>query len=641
MRKILTLLLTLIISLAVILGGCSKSPMTTEEVNKEPTSFEKTDVILVQNGVSDYKIVIPNEPTGVESYAANELKNFLFESTGATLPIISDAGLVHDNAQKYLSIGNTSLLAEQTDIEVNYAVMGENGPSIDTRGNTVYMAGAADTGTLNSVYKFLYYQIGWKTYAYDCVKYDYHNTLYLLDFNYHYVPAIEWCFASDYSAMASTDLASCMRMYGMGCNNGPNDFYGRLIAPWCHSIPIIMPETEYASCYGQDSQFCYTLWLPKQAGTVKEGEESALYKTFAENLYNKYMAREKTRYVMLGGADNESFCACDGCIQEIELYGKSGVFMRFLNKFQYALEEVLQEKGVDDKIVVLGLFYHATTIPPLKTDVEGNLIVDENGKYIPLSPDCVADSEGQVTVGVCYAPIAACTIHSYADDSCPKNRIYGQYVDGYSSLTNDLMIYTYGTNFSSYSTFYNNWGYFGSTYRMFAKSNVRMLFDESGGFSSEIKQMEAFRVFYRFTMAWNPYQNFNELLDEFCDAYYGPGADGVKAYFYESISHYGYLNTISGDTCHLYSTTISDAKYWPLQTLKSLAAKLQSAMNTVQLSGLSEDEKEIYVERIYRNFALIKWQEYKFYGDKYSKEEQAELEKLVFDALDKYGFATD
>lgn len=639
MKKLLSVILVFVICLTAMLGGCGKddSKETAVNDNVEPASFAATSVVLAENGKSDYKIVVPQSPTGAESYAAEELQNFFYESTGATLEIINDSGLSHDNSKKYLSVGNTSLLKAQTDIVLDYKTMGENGPSIDRRDNTVYMAGAADTGTLYSVYKFLYYEIGFKAYAVDCVTYDYRQKVYLLDFNYHYVPSIDWCYGGEATSRVAYKLEN-FRMYETSSNGGSTSFYGNNYSGWCHTIPNFMPYTSYADYYGVDSQYCYTSWTPKQAGLATDETENILYETFAENLYNYYIAQQQPRFVMLGGADNESFCTCEGCTKEIEKYGKSGVYMRFLNKISETLEEVvLPRHNYTKDLTLVGLFYHSTCIPPFKMDVEGRLIKDENGNYIPLDDSVYADTEGQVQVGICFAAIAACNFHSFASDSCSKNVTHGEYLFAYRMLTDYLMFYTYG-NLGNFTTLYDNYSAIVGYIKLCAEANVDEFFEEGPETYNKLVPVEALHKYIRSSFAWNADLDYKTVVSEFCEAYYGLGAESFEEYFYEYCHHYGYLCTVSGETHHSYFTEIGEKSYWPLQTINSLSAKLQTAMNEINASSLSDSEKEVYTERVYRDYALIKYQEYKHYSNTYSESERLALEELVNAAMEKYSF---
>ena len=68
-----------------------------------------TDKQILVNGNTDYKIVVPEEQDDYIKNASLDMKDILFESTGATFPIITDEGLTYSEDTKYISLGNTTI----------------------------------------------------------------------------------------------------------------------------------------------------------------------------------------------------------------------------------------------------------------------------------------------------------------------------------------------------------------------------------------------------------------------------------------------------------------------------------------------------------------------------------------------------
>ena len=122
------------------LSACAKKPdPDTDEtknanmIGSEPIAFDDTDAYLVDGGKSDYKIAVSADPSRIEKYAAEELCDFIEQSTAVTLPIVSDDEVSHDNNARYISVGATKLLAAQSDIKADYAELGENGVIVKTQ----------------------------------------------------------------------------------------------------------------------------------------------------------------------------------------------------------------------------------------------------------------------------------------------------------------------------------------------------------------------------------------------------------------------------------------------------------------------------------------------------------------------------
>ena len=167
------------------------------KIGDEPISFEDGDEYLVKDGKSDYKIVVGADATKVEKYAAEELQYFVEKSTAVKLPIATDGEVSHGDNGKYISVGENKLLSAEKDIKIDYEELGENGVTVNTKGNCVYVAGATENGTLFAVYRFLHYQVGYNAYAYDCVEVDYFRSVKLKNITYKHVPSIGLTTAED------------------------------------------------------------------------------------------------------------------------------------------------------------------------------------------------------------------------------------------------------------------------------------------------------------------------------------------------------------------------------------------------------------------------------------------------------------
>ena len=67
------------------------------------------ELTLVDEGKSDYQIVLPDEPTLVQQTAAKELQSYLQRATGAELPIVAASDVAGVDDAKLLSLGPGAL----------------------------------------------------------------------------------------------------------------------------------------------------------------------------------------------------------------------------------------------------------------------------------------------------------------------------------------------------------------------------------------------------------------------------------------------------------------------------------------------------------------------------------------------------
>ena len=143
MNKSLCLLLSCILCTSVI-ASCKNNgdSSSLNSDNQNSSSIEikpslgadtdigkivKTDKMIVSEGKTDYKILIPNNADGEIVTASNELKLLLNEATGVNL--VSTSNYV--KGDKYFSIGNTDL-AEENGFTCTYEEVGFSGYKIKT-----------------------------------------------------------------------------------------------------------------------------------------------------------------------------------------------------------------------------------------------------------------------------------------------------------------------------------------------------------------------------------------------------------------------------------------------------------------------------------------------------------------------------
>lgn len=613
MKRFLVLIMAFVLMLST-LTGCKQQDVSY--INKEPASFKSTNTILVENKQSDYKIIVPELATAMENYAAQELQYFVKESTGCELTIIDDSQCNIDNSNKYLSIGNTKMLEAQSDITIDAKVMGDTGATVITKGNTVYMSGAGNYGTLYSVYKFLYYQIGFKAYAFDCVVYEYYNKLDLLDFSYQYAPTIEYLVANDGELWGMENMENSARMFVLNYTKEPYKmFEGKMFnGYWVHTMQFILPSSEYPEYYKTADQICFS-------------DEGALAQ-FCENIYPTAAASGVTCF-NVGVLDNRECCNCKDCTEQYGIYGGAGgVLVRFLNRVAEYVENRFVEDGITKKLDLVTLAYNAYVEPPV--------VKDDNGNYVAVD-ESVIPRQGQVSIGIEYTPIGACFYHSFEDENCKNNAVCKEQFEGWNAITDNIWLYTYGTFFGAFKKFYNNFSYFSEQYKYYDKFNVKFLFDESC--RNDFSPLSSLRVFLRSNFAWNANQDLEVLIDDFFAVYYGVASSSLRDYYDGLLEIYNSVFYKLENNCvKCFATEIGSKVYWTRNIWASLGTYLEKALYDIEKAPYSEVDKETYKERIHRELFFVRFNEYKYFSSYMSNDELSSIEKYVKDGLNKYDF---
>ena len=93
-KKVISLALVLLTTISVVGCSCDGNNTGGSDSSSDNSSDEQntmiTDIYLVNNSTTDYKIVIPEKATECISYAGQELQKYIRTATGANMEIITD-----------------------------------------------------------------------------------------------------------------------------------------------------------------------------------------------------------------------------------------------------------------------------------------------------------------------------------------------------------------------------------------------------------------------------------------------------------------------------------------------------------------------------------------------------------------------
>ena len=597
-------------------GTVNENQNNTENIG-EPDAFpcaEKNgkSLNLIEYGKSDYQIVVSENATSQERYAAEELQYFLQQATTCRLDIVTDAGMTHDNTKKRISVGKTALLENENDVVLKTDTL-ECTPVLKTCDNTVYLTGWHEEGTLYSVYKFLYYEIGFEAFAVNCLYYRNCDVLPLLEFDYTYAPVMD--FTADYYEVTGMDtVKAAARMYMVSAGSGGYGFYGRQFSRWSHSaIPLLDPniyQAEHPDWYG-NGQVCYT----NESGTEQ----------MIVNVCADLESNPNAKWIMIGGSDSLTACGCKTCLQQYEIYGVSGVYMRYLNKIGEGVENYFKAKGSDRKPIIYALAYNAYAAAPIK--VTG---VDENGKeLLELVDESV---KARWNVGVCYTPIEACLVHSVDDEKCETNHAVYRSLRGWNLVTDNLMVYDYGTNFTSYFTHLNDWDSLEGRMRAYQAEGVKYIRQQANAVNG-VSPFQSMRIYVKSKLAWDTTLNIDDLINRFMQYYYGDGSSEMRKFYDDLDEHFEWIGANQGKTCGTTYHSCITEDCWPRNTLLAFETTLQSAMNIIEQGNNVNKERQRY--NVYKEYIVMKIQEYSFYPSFYSEVDREQVVRELNDAIEQ------
>lgn len=591
--KILSLFLTVVL-LMLFCTQCKKKDDTQDAQGSDTHSFSYvvTEKDFIQNGKTDYKVVLPSNASDLIKMAGQEFEYLFKEATGITIDQLNDEGLSHSPTNKYISIGETALL-QSSGLQIDRKELTADGVRILTKDDTIYLVGGSDYGSLYAVYDFMKVVFHYEQYFSDCMEIDKNVTdLKLYDFDVKDIPdiplrPINYGFLKD----DSDDYDAKMLGYRLRIAKDRGEYFMPIFSAFdvksssakSTNTNTYLPYNTYfdahdewfsTNCINGEYQLCYTA----------HGDETELQLMLEEcakkiQFSMQYFTPEKypdMNVVTLTMEDNFQTCSCDKCLELANQYGtEAGAVIIFMNRLGEMIEEWqnLPENAPyrRENFKLIFFAYNSFENPPV--------VMNEEGEYEPIDSQMIC----RENVGV-Y--LAICNNIEYQKSFFEEiNDLGREQLEGWSVLTDFMYFWTYETNFKYYMYFYDSFNFFNTeAYQYIASFKPAMFFaqgqEASGASGTTWNNLKAY---LNAKLAWDSSLNTDELTENWFNAMYKEAATEMKEYFY-SMRLY---NTALLEKYGLYKirsnyTEIAKKQYWSLATLENWVNVCDQAKLAVQ-----------------------------------------------------------
>lgn len=601
MKKLIAFVLILCMFVCVT-ASCSDSGSTSEDViDRTPTetiiadakdAVSGEDLYLVRSGDSKYRIILAENSTSTEGYAANYLKKIISDVTGRELDIVKDTSLPETDVNNYyISVGKTAV-ARVNDIAADRATFGGDGFLLTKKGNTVFILGGSDMGTLYGVQEFLSYTLNYEAYYYNAVYYDKTPDVRMKELNdIKEIPDIagRMGIVGTYVDLASHAVMRCRsNLKYCGSMDGEEWISSALCYHSIENIEGIKEHKEWFNngqlCHSNEDAIAYV--AEKTAAIIKATPETTIY-------------------FELGNADHKTNCLCDECAAAAkENGGYGGLYVIWLNKVAKAVEDIFAAENYTRKEwYVTGLMYDNYKDAPVIENAEG--------EYVPVNENVVCTEH----VGVRYAPIDACYAHGLTDDNCKINREEGYKKSflGWGKLTDNYLLWTYEVEFGNFFAFFDDYGSLASNIRSFADAGVKVWFSQVGQNSNN--PFSALRVYLSSELGWNKDADADVLIKKFFNGYYAEAAPYMTEYFNLLRANKSRIDVALNNDGHLvYATQTGNymsAEYWSFSFLKKLSSIVEKAYEAIENANYTAEEGEnmrlrIRAEEMFISALLLK-----------------------------------
>jgi len=457
-------------------------------------STSGSDLKLVQNGKSRYQIVVASDAIPSERYAAEELQRYVEKITGARIPIVADAA----KASKTEILLGANARTRKLGLGKDMADLGEDGYLFRTIGDCVVILGARPRGTLNGVYSLLEEEFGVRWFTPELEVVPHTNALYLRHADEIKVPELENREVFWTEMMRDGDFAARHRLNGH--NSKLTEKHGGRFAvyyPFVHSFDMLVPQDLYkdhpeyfpvingkrASGYVQrclSNPEVVKMSIARVREWIKEHPEASIFSVSQNDTFN--------------------YCQCETCKALDDAEGTpTASLIKFVNTIAQDIEKDYPKVRIDT------LAYQYTRKPPKTLRPRQNVIIR-------------------------LCSIECCFAHSLENCASDANKRFRGDIIAWMPVAPLLYVWDYTPNFANYQQPFPNFDALQPNVKFFTRHNVKGLFEQGNYSSGGFGELGPVRAYVLAKLLWNPDTDVQRHIQEFCRAYYGNAAPGMRQF---------------------------------------------------------------------------------------------------------------
>ncbi len=481
------------------------------------------DLVLARGGRAAGPIVLPDNPTPAEKYAAQELAAYLKKISGADFTVEAAGGARAAVRLRF----EPSLGAEECRL------------STDPAAGALVISGGRPRGVLYGVYALLEDHLGCRWYTRDVERVPRREVLAVPQgLDERVKPRLEyrepfWTEAFDGAWAARNRMNSANAR--LGEEHGGKIVYGTFV----HTFNSILNPAKHFAAHpeyfsmvkgkriSQHAQLCLTnpevleIAIKTVREWIKKKPDAAIFSVSQNDWSNP--------------------CECPPCKAIDDAEGShAGTLISFVNGIAEAIEKDHPNVAIDT------LAYRYTRKPPRNVRPRPNVIVR-------------------------LCSIECCFSHPL--DGCPEksNKSFMEDLRGWNRLTKRLYVWDYTTNFSHYLLPFPNLDVLDKNIRTFADNGVVGIFEQGNYSSGGRGELSELRAWVLAKLLWDPSRDGWTLIREFVQGTCGPAAARIQAFLdlqREAIRR-------SGEHVRIFDNVTRE--YLDVETLRKADAILEEA----------------------------------------------------------------
>ncbi len=486
----------------------------------------------VENGfdVAQSVIVISDNATATDNYAAGRLKYYLDRIIGGNIEIVTDDSVY---SEYEICVGATNRAENRVgSADGSYVIT-----STDKR---IIIDGTGNKGTINGVYAFLEKYCGCHWYETEVIIVPENKNLIIPEgINDEYTPFFEY---------TETDTASS-RDPEFSIANGLNGGVYRILSAeqgstvnylgsFCHTFTTYFCKSE---TYFEEHPEYFALRnrkrTPDQLCLTNEKVKEIVTAEVLDLLSQEHNPDADIQIVSLTQHDNFNFCQCENCkAVDSENGSQSGTMISFVNE----IARRVKEHGYDN--VVFDTFAY---------------------QYTRKAPSQVKPRE-DVIVRLCS--IECCFGHTLDNPECKQNADFMNDLREWGKICNRIYIWDYVHNYAQTLCIFPNFGVMQRNVQIFRENNVKGLYEEGNYyiFNSDAEFAEM-RTYLLSKLMQNPYLDYSAEMNGYLNGVYGPGGCYIREFIdiitEHAVTDNRHLSIYQAATDTLYNMTNEDVEY--------------------------------------------------------------------------------
>ena len=447
----------------------------------------KKEYTLFSNNRTDYSIALSSSASPSEKWAAEEVRHWLKEISGADFPIVS----LEQSKSPRIIVGFNNVIQQKTGMQ----------PPADTDetyyykndGEDLLIYGGRHRGSMYGVMSFLENELGCRWYTPRVSIIPKRSKLAFSLMGHSESPGVRVRNDFYYEAFDPVWAARNKMNGSMGLPDQP----GGVESYWSvHTFYPLVPPAEFFDTHPEYYSLLNGKRVPHNAQLCLSNPDVL---AIVKDRIRKQM-REHPEYLIYDVSQNDYYnpCECDKCQAIVKREGsESGIMIWFVNQVAEAVEKEFPDKFIGT------LAYQYTRSAPKTIRPHNNVVVR-------------------------FCSIECCFAHDFK--TCPENKSFMTDLTTWSKQAPHLYIWDYVVNFSHYLMPYPNFAVLQSNIRTF-RENKSIGIMEQAAYQSRGGEFAELRAYLISRLLWNPDIDTQQVIDDFMYGYYGRAGKFVKQYF--------------------------------------------------------------------------------------------------------------